>query len=80
MPHQALHQGYRHLGLGVQRSGFRARCGGRQRGRHPTKEALAAVVLLRENFPDLKVRFINVVDLYKLTPASEHRTACRKRF
>ncbi len=38
----------------------------------PTKEALAAVVLLRENFPDLKVRFINVVDLYKLTPASEH--------
>jgi xylulose-5-phosphate/fructose-6-phosphate phosphoketolase len=38
----------------------------------PTKEALAAVVLLRENFPDLKIRFINVVDLYKLTPASEH--------
>jgi len=38
----------------------------------PTKEALAATVLLRENFPDLKVRFVNVVDLYKLTPASEH--------
>jgi len=38
----------------------------------PTKEALAATVLLREHFPDLKVRFINVVDLYKLTPASEH--------
>jgi xylulose-5-phosphate/fructose-6-phosphate phosphoketolase len=38
----------------------------------PTKEALAAVVLLRENFPDLKVRFINVVDLYKLTPIKEH--------
>jgi len=38
----------------------------------PTKEALAAVVLLRENFPDLKVRFVNVVDLYKLTPDSEH--------
>jgi xylulose-5-phosphate/fructose-6-phosphate phosphoketolase len=38
----------------------------------PTKEALAAVVLLRENFPELKVRFINVVDLYKLTPAAEH--------
>ena len=37
----------------------------------PTKEALAATVLLREHFPDLKVRFINVVDLYKLTPASE---------
>jgi xylulose-5-phosphate/fructose-6-phosphate phosphoketolase len=38
----------------------------------PTKEALAAVVMLRENFPDLKIRFINVVDLLKLTPASEH--------
>jgi xylulose-5-phosphate/fructose-6-phosphate phosphoketolase len=38
----------------------------------PTKEALAATVLLRENFPALKVRFVNVVDLYKLTPASEH--------
>ncbi|OHX37550.1 phosphoketolase [Methylomonas sp. LWB] len=38
----------------------------------PTKEALAAVVLLREHFPDLKIRFVNVVDLYKLTPAAEH--------
>ena len=38
----------------------------------PTKEALAATVLLRENFPDLKIRFVNVVDLYKLTPQSEH--------
>ncbi len=38
----------------------------------PTKEALAAVVLLRENFPGLKIRFVNVVDLYKLTPPGEH--------
>ncbi|HUL69445.1 MAG TPA: phosphoketolase family protein, partial [Thermoanaerobaculaceae bacterium] len=38
----------------------------------PTKEALAAVVLLREDFPALKIRFINVVDLYRLMPASEH--------
>jgi xylulose-5-phosphate/fructose-6-phosphate phosphoketolase len=38
----------------------------------PTKEALAAVVLLREHFPNLKIRFVNVVDLYKLTPSSEH--------
>jgi xylulose-5-phosphate/fructose-6-phosphate phosphoketolase len=37
-----------------------------------TKEALAATVLLREHFPDLKVRFVNVVDLYKLAPSSEH--------
>jgi xylulose-5-phosphate/fructose-6-phosphate phosphoketolase len=38
----------------------------------PTKEALAATVLLRENFPQLKIRFINVVDLYKLVPSTEH--------
>ena len=38
----------------------------------PTKEALAAVCLLREHFPALKIRFINVVDLYKMAPASEH--------
>jgi xylulose-5-phosphate/fructose-6-phosphate phosphoketolase len=38
----------------------------------PTKEALAAVVLLREHFPQLKIRFINVVDLYKLVPNTEH--------
>jgi len=38
----------------------------------PTKEALAAVMLLREHFPTLKIRFINVVDLYRMTPASEH--------
>jgi xylulose-5-phosphate/fructose-6-phosphate phosphoketolase len=37
-----------------------------------TMEALAAVGLLREHFPDLKVRFINVVDLFKLAPPSEH--------
>jgi len=38
----------------------------------PTKEALAASMLLRDNFPHLKIRFVNVVDLYKLTPAGEH--------
>ena len=38
----------------------------------PTKEALAAVILLREYFPELKIRFINVVDLYKLTSPSQH--------
>ncbi|MGD1699040.1 phosphoketolase family protein [Dapis sp. BLCC M229] len=38
----------------------------------PTKEALAASVLLREAFPDLKIRFINVVDLFKLQPETEH--------
>jgi xylulose-5-phosphate/fructose-6-phosphate phosphoketolase len=38
----------------------------------PTKEALAAVSMLWENFPDLKIRFVNVVDLFKLTPSTEH--------
>jgi len=38
----------------------------------PTREALAATYFLRQHFPDLKVRFINVVDLYKLVPDSEH--------
>jgi xylulose-5-phosphate/fructose-6-phosphate phosphoketolase len=38
----------------------------------PTQEALAAVVLLRKHFPALKIRFINVVDLYKLIPSTEH--------
>jgi xylulose-5-phosphate/fructose-6-phosphate phosphoketolase len=38
----------------------------------PTQEALAATALLREAFPDLKIRFVNVVDLFKLQPSSEH--------
>ena len=38
----------------------------------PTMEALAATALLRENFPELKVRFINIVDLFKLEPETEH--------
>lgn len=38
----------------------------------PTQEALAAISLLREHFPDLKIRFINVVDLYKMAPETEH--------
>jgi xylulose-5-phosphate/fructose-6-phosphate phosphoketolase len=38
----------------------------------PTQEALAAVQLLREHFPQLKIRFINVVDLFTLACAGEH--------
>jgi xylulose-5-phosphate/fructose-6-phosphate phosphoketolase len=38
----------------------------------PTLEALAAVDLLRQHFPDLRIRFINVVDLMTLQPAREH--------
>jgi xylulose-5-phosphate/fructose-6-phosphate phosphoketolase len=38
----------------------------------PTLETLAAVALLRNYFPDLKVRVVNVVNLMKLQPQSEH--------
>jgi len=38
----------------------------------PTKEALAATAMLREEFPALKIRFINVVDLFKLQSDREH--------
>jgi xylulose-5-phosphate/fructose-6-phosphate phosphoketolase len=38
----------------------------------PTQEALAATAMLRKEFPDLKIRFINVVDLFKLQPDTEH--------
>lgn len=38
----------------------------------PTLETLAAVSILREHLPDLKVRVVNVVDLMRLEPASEH--------
>ena len=38
----------------------------------PTLEALAAVDLLRQHLPELKVRFVNVVDLMTLQPHSEH--------
>jgi xylulose-5-phosphate/fructose-6-phosphate phosphoketolase len=38
----------------------------------PTLESLAAVSILREHLPDLKIRVVNVVDLMKLQSASEH--------
>ena len=38
----------------------------------PTMESLAAAALLREHLPDAKVRFVNVLDLFKLVPNTEH--------
>ena len=38
----------------------------------PTKEALAATALLREHFAEVKLRFINVVDLFRITTPNEH--------
>ena len=37
-----------------------------------TQEALAATALLRQYLPDLKIRFVNVVDLFKLMPNGYH--------
>jgi xylulose-5-phosphate/fructose-6-phosphate phosphoketolase len=37
-----------------------------------TMEALAAAAILRERLPELKLRFVNVVDLFRLQPVSEH--------
>ncbi len=41
-------------------------------GETPTLEALAATQILNEEFPELKVRFINVVDLFRLQPNTQH--------
>jgi len=38
----------------------------------PTTESLAATALLRQHLPDVKVRFVNVVDLFRLVPNTEH--------
>ena len=41
-------------------------------GDTPTLEVLAAVSILRTHLPDLKIRVVNVVDLMRLQPATEH--------
>ena len=38
----------------------------------PTLETLAAVDLLRQNFPDIRIRVVNVVDLMTIQPSTEH--------
>lgn len=38
----------------------------------PTREILAAIMILREHIPEIKIRMINIVDLMKLQPQSEH--------
>jgi xylulose-5-phosphate/fructose-6-phosphate phosphoketolase len=37
-----------------------------------TMESLAAVAILKKHFPDLKIRFVNIVDLFRLMPETEH--------
>ena len=41
-------------------------------GDTPTLEALAATQILRENFPEIKIRFVNVVDLMRLESHNKH--------
>ena len=41
-------------------------------GETPTLEALAATSILRENFPEIKIRFVNVVDLMRLESNTKH--------
>ena len=72
-----------HCTLGAGRWGFASTDGeGREpdvvlacSGNQPTLEAMAAADLLRQHLPDLKVRFVNVVDLMRLQPA--HRAPPR---
>jgi xylulose-5-phosphate/fructose-6-phosphate phosphoketolase len=45
----------------------------------PTMETLAAVALLQEHVPDLKIRVVNVVDLMTLQPESEHPNGLSER-
>ena len=50
----------------------------------PTLEVLAAAAILRKEEPDLGVRVVNVVDLMRLEPETEHphgigRASCRER-
>ena len=66
---QALHGGHRHLGMGQQRQGRRARCGDglcRRRARRWRRSPPS--MLLRQHLPELKIRVVNVVDLMKLQP------------
>ncbi len=38
----------------------------------PTMESLASVAILREAFPELRIRYVNVVDLFRLQPSTQH--------
>ena len=68
----ALRRRHRHLGVGQQRLRRRARRRDGGAGDVPTLEVLAAVTMLRELCRSCKIRVINVVDLMKLQPATEH--------
>jgi xylulose-5-phosphate/fructose-6-phosphate phosphoketolase len=75
-----LEEAHRHCAAGSGVWDWASTCGPDERpdivlacaGDVPTQEALAAVELLREHVPHLKVRFVNVVDLMALLPENDH--------
>ena len=71
---RALHPRAGHLGVGqeARRPSRRARCGAGVRGRHPDARDAGRRRHLRRELPDLAVRVINVVDIMRLQPDSEH--------
>ena len=56
-----------------------ARCGDGLRGRRSDAGGAGGSRDPARTLPDLKIRFVNVVDLYRLQPASNIRTGCRDR-
>ena len=78
--HAALRPRAGHLGLGRAHDGDELpdvvmACA----GDIPTLETLAAVAILRERLPDLKVRVVNVVDLMRLQPPSRAPARAARR-
>ena len=76
---EALHERDRDMGLGEQRCGEEPDVVMACAGDIPTAESLAAVAILRERCPDLKIRFVNVVDLFRLMPEEEHPHGLSRR-
>ena len=69
---RALHAWSRDLGVGEHHRGEEPDVVLACAGDIPTLETVAAAALLREHLPQLRVRVINVVDLMRLQPESEH--------
>ncbi len=69
---ESLHQGHRHLGLASTDDRVEPDVVLACAGDIATMETLAAAAILKKKFPDLKLRFVNVVDLFKLMPETEH--------
>lgn len=74
-----MDEAIKHCTKGIGRWEFASNDGGSEpdlvmacAGETPTIEALAATKILRSNFPKLKIRFVNVVDLMKLESSSNH--------